>query len=208
MSPDANELPGRPARIGIFGGTFDPVHYGHLAAARAARDELHLDVVLFVVANDPWKKWDRSIAEAEDRLAMVEAALDGESRLEASDIEIRRGGVSYTVDTIDELDRDHPGDRLFLIVGADVLAEMGSWERAARIGGRVTVVVITRPGTVVPPDTVRRWHAQTIFAMTPEVSSTEVRRRVETGEGITDLVPPAVARVIAESGLYRKLGTR
>ncbi|MBV9255052.1 MAG: nicotinate-nicotinamide nucleotide adenylyltransferase, partial [Actinobacteria bacterium] len=117
-------------KLGVLGGTFDPVHIGHLVAAVNARHTLDLDQVLLVVANVPWQKAGaRVITPAPDRLAMVRAAVDDVDGLEASDLEIARGGESYTVDTLAELQRIHPGAELYLIVGADLVAELDTWER-------------------------------------------------------------------------------
>src|ERR1700722_7656838 len=117
-------------RLGIFGGTFDPVHVGHLVAAVNARHALDLDTVLLVVANVPWQKvGERTISDGDDRLAVVAAAASSAERVEASAIEIRRGGSSYTADTLADLPREDPEAELFVIVGADVVGGLDTWER-------------------------------------------------------------------------------
>ena len=133
-------------RIGIFGGTFDPIHVGHLVAAVNAKAALRLDRVLMVVANVPWQKaGDRAVSSAADRLALVEAAVGDVPGLEASPIEIERGGESYTADTLDELHRAAPDDELFLIVGWDVAAALTTWARQEKIQRLATLVVVNRP---------------------------------------------------------------
>ncbi len=201
MHPHTTVAP-EPARVGVFGGTFDPIHCGHLAAALAARDALHLDEVLLVVANDPWKKSLREIAPAADRLALVEAAVEGEYRLVACDAEIVRGGTSYTVDTLDQLSRSMPGARLFLIVGTDILNEMESWERSERLSELAKVAVITRAGSSPPAGAIARWRAEVVWAETPDVSSTAIREKLRSGAAAEGLVPPPVSALIASRGLY------
>ena len=129
----------RHLRIGVFGGTFDPIHAGHLETAEAVHRTLDLDRMLLVVANEPWQKeGSRSVTPAEDRLAMVEAAVAGRPGLEASRLEIDRGGPSYTVDTVDQLHSLYPGSELFLVVGADVvpdLTDLAQRSRAPGVGG-------------------------------------------------------------------------
>jgi len=134
----------------VFGGTFDPVHVGHLVAAVGARDALHLDRVLLVVANQPWQKHDRSVSPAEYRLAMLAAAVADVDGLEASAIEIERGGASYTVDTLEALSAAEPASDLFLVVGADVVADLPTWRRVGDVADLATLVVVTRPGPLPP----------------------------------------------------------
>src|SRR3954452_23272754 len=117
------------ARLGVFGGTFDPVHNGHLVAATGARHALRLDRVLMVPAGDPWQKRDQDLAPAEDRLAMLRAAVDGVEGLEVDLVELERSGPSYTADTIEDLRRAHPDDELFLILGADAAADLDTSDR-------------------------------------------------------------------------------
>ena len=196
-------------RVGILGGTFDPVHIGHLAAAVNVRDALDLDLVLFVVANLPWQKvGERSVTGATDRLDLVEAAIGGIDGLEACAIEIERGGLSYTVDTIDELRAAGPEDELFLIVGADVAATLGTWQHPEKIRDEVTLVVMNRAGSApIDADTAALvgWTAAIVEIPALEVSSTEVRQRVAAGRPLDYLVPDAAIRIIRERGLYAGL---
>src|SRR5690606_31721909 len=129
-------------RIGVFGGTFDPPHVGHLVAAVNAGHEARLDRVLLVVANEPWQKvGDRAITPAADRLAMVEAAVAGVDRLEACDVEIVRGGPSYTVDTLVAIQDRHPDAELFLVLGSDAVAGLPTWEHTERLKELAAIIV-------------------------------------------------------------------
>lgn len=192
--------PGR--RIGVFGGTFDPPHIGHLVAAVDAQHELDLDVVLFVVANVPWQKVEsREISPAEDRLALVRAAVEDAPLLQVSDIEIRRGGASYTADTLAELRRQEPDAELFVILGHDAAAGFTTWERFGEVAAQATLVVVDRPGTATPVDPRFAWVRIDIPEL--EISSTELRTRVAAGRSIRYLTPPRVASAIGDRGLYR-----
>ena len=191
-------------RIGILGGTFDPVHVGHLVAAVNARHDLGLDWVVMMVANVPWQKTGvRTVSPAEDRLAMVEAAVDGVPGVEASRLEIDRGGPSYTADTVSEMVALHPNAELFVIVGWDVVAELGTWERIEEVRDLATLVVVNRPGNQ-PPDGLRHrgWSLEEVTVPNLEISSTDLRGRAATGRPLEYLVPAPVIRVIRERGLY------
>jgi nicotinate-nucleotide adenylyltransferase len=191
-----------PARIGIFGGTFDPVHTGHIEAAEAVRRSLRLDRMLLVVANEPWQKEGlRPVTPAEDRYALVVAATEGHPGLEPSRLELERGGPSYTVDTVDELHRAEPGSRLVLVVGADVVADLPTWHDEARLRDEVTLAVVSRPGSpaVEPPP---GWRSVAVPVAPVDVSSTELRERLADGRPVDGLVPEAVMRCIRRRGLY------
>ncbi len=187
-------------RVGIFGGTFDPIHRAHLSIAESVRTALELDRVLLVVANEPWQKADGPVAPAEDRYAMVAAAVREWPGLEPSRIEIDRGGPSYTIDTVRELETRDPGVELVLIVGSDVAAQLGTWKEQARLRELVSLAVVGRPGTrsPVPPG----WKAVEVPIAPFDVSSTELRRRLGAGQPVQDLVPDAVIRCIERRGLY------
>lgn len=191
-----------PARIGVLGGTFDPPHIGHLVTAINLRYEMNLDLVLMVVANEPWQKvGTRTLSPAEDRLAMVQAAVQGEQGIEASDIELSRGGPSYTVDTLTSLRNDDPESELFLILGGDAAAGLRTWERPNQIAELCQIVVVDRPGSIsqIPPE----FTAQRIVVPRLEVSSTDLRVRAATGAPLHYLLPESVISVIAQRGLYR-----
>ncbi len=192
----------RPRRIGVFGGTFDPPHVAHLVAAGDARQALELDVVLFVVANVPWQKVGaRAISPAVDRLAMVEAAVADNDHLEASDLEIRRGGPSFTADTLATLGAAEPDATLYCILGNDAAAGFATWERHEEVARRARLVVVDRPGTPTPIDDGLSWTRVDIPEL--EISSTELRRRVGDGRSIRYLTPSAVVTCIQERELYR-----
>ena len=193
---------GRGRRIGVFGGTFDPPHVGHLVAACDAMQELKLDVVLLVVANAPWQKLgDREISHSADRLEMVRRAVQGVDGLVASDVEIRRGGLSYTADTLRALLEEEPDAHLFLILGNDAAAGFATWERHEEVADLASLVVVDRPGTPTPIDDEFDWYRIDIPEL--EISSTELRERVAAGRSIAFLVPDRVASYVEERGLYR-----
>lgn len=178
-------------RIGVFGGTFDPIHVGHLAVASAAAYGLHLDQVLFVVAHRPWQKvGTRQIADSGLRLAMVEAATADRADLVASSIEIDRGGSSYSIDTIQQLRADMPDAELVLVVGSDVVADLNTWHRHDELCQLVTLGIVDRPGdigTEPPPG----WTAERIAAPLVDLSSSLLRARMKAGEPVDYLVPRA-----------------
>jgi len=179
------------------------VHIGHLAAAVNVRHSLALDRLLLVVANVPWQKAGRRpISAAEDRLAMVEAAVADVPGLEASRLEMDRGGPSYTADTLGELQSLHSGARLYLVVGSDVAPELDSWDRIGEVRERSVLVVVKRPGS--RPVTPAGWRTEEVEVPSLDISSTDLRNRVVDGRPLDFLVPPAVIRVIRERGLYAR----
>ena len=191
-----------PSRIAVFGGTFDPIHVGHLVAAVNVRHELAIDTVLLVVANAPWQKeGSRAITPAEDRLAMVEAAVGEVPGLEASRLEIDRGGPSYTADTLEQVAAAYPGAELFTVVGADVADVLHSWERIERVAELSTLVVVNRPGSVRKSALVG-WRVREVEVPALEVSSTDLRARAAEGRPLDYLVPDAAARCMRARGLY------
>ena len=195
-------------KLGILGGTFDPIHLGHLAAAKAALECAGLERVLFVPSKEPPHR-PAAQAPAEDRLAMARLAVDGEQRFEVSDLELRRGGRSYTVDTVEELHRRHPQDELFLILGWDAARLFSTWHQPERVNALASVIVVGRPGAPAParadleaagidPD-----RAAVCLIPTPDVSGSGLRAASGAGESITGKVPEGVERYIAEHRLYR-----
>ncbi len=194
--------PEPPVRIGILGGTFDPPHVGHVAAARAAVERLGLDRLLLVVANDPWlKSGQRAISAAEDRYALTEALAGEIPRAEASRLEIDRGGPSYSVDTAEAiLASAHPAE-IFLVVGSDLVPELGSWHRPDDLARLVTLAVVSRPGdaaTLVPPG----WRVARVDGPQVDVSSSQVRDLLAAGGSVDALVPGSVIRCIRRRGMY------
>lgn len=193
----------KPSRIGILGGTFDPIHNTHVAIARAAIDQLGLDRVHFVVAAAPPHKKAGAYADGEIRYAMVEAAVAGEEGMEASRVELDRGGTSYTIDTVTHFREASPDAELFVIVGADSLVDLPRWKDPEGILERAHLLVV--PRAEVGQQAPREVEGHFTFLDFPEtpLSSTEVRRRIEDGEPIGDLAPPGVEAIIREQDLYR-----
>lgn len=191
-------------RLGIFGGTFDPPHVGHLVTAVNVRYELSLDRVLLVVADRPWQKvGTRDISPAEDRFAMVEAAVGDVEGLEASRIELDRGGMSFTADTLSELLAGDPTRHLYVILGTDAAVGLPGWERADEVRALSTIVVVERPGSgegLPPPG----WSWVRVEVPRLEVSSTDLRARVIDGRPLDYLLSPAVIDTIERRGLYRE----
>lgn len=190
----------RPARFGVLGGTFDPIHLGHLAAAGEVAGVLSLDRVVVVPTAGHVMKAGSEEASPEDRLAMVELAVKDDPLLEASSVDVDRGFPTYTVDTLRDLKAIAPGTELFFITGADALARLQEWQEVVRLGEMATFVGVTRPGY--------DWKGPTEGITLVEVpgfdiSSTDVRRRVRTGQPYRYLVPAPVADYIEEHHLYR-----
>lgn len=189
-------------RIGVFGGSFDPIHVGHLAAAAGARHELNLDEVLVVVANLPWQKEGvRDIADPELRYAMVQAAVEGHPELVASRIEIDRGGPSYTADTLAEVARQQPDAELFLIVGMDTAAKMQTWNRWQEVAEQAELVIVNRPGES-PTEFSDAWRVLRIEVPGLDVSSTDLRERLGDGRSVDFLIPRAALELLLAAGLY------
>jgi nicotinate-nucleotide adenylyltransferase len=189
-------------RVGVFGGTFDPVHVGHVVAAVEARRALELDRVLLVVAGDPWQKRGNVTAPAVDRLAMVEAAVAGIEGLEPCDLEVRRTGPSYTADTLEALTQ--PGRSLFLVVGADVAASIHTWTGVERIPGLATLAIVDRAGVPPAPDpSGGSWRVERLSIPRLEISSTDLRARAARGWPLDGLVPPGAIAALRERSLYR-----
>jgi nicotinate-nucleotide adenylyltransferase len=201
-SQDAPD-PGSVAAIGVFGGTFDPPHVGHLATALEVRSALGLDRVLLVVANRPWQKvGTRSITAAADRFAMVEAAVSGVEGLEASAVEIERGGDSFTADTLRTLAGRNPGAPLHLVLGADAAAGLHTWERVDEVRAMASLVVVERSGAE-PAAIPAGWRGCVVPVTRLDVSSTDLRRRVAEDRPVDFLVPPGVVSCIRDRHLYR-----
>lgn len=191
----------KPQHIGVFGGTFDPPHVGHLVTAVNVRHALSLDRVILMVANVPWQKvGQRDITPADDRLAMVDAAVREVDCLEAGDHEIRAGGDSYTADTLAWLTQQHPGARLYTIVGDDAAAGIHTWGRVDEVLSLSRMVVVDRPGGRVTLDETIDWIRVEVPHL--EVSSTDLRARCVDGRPLDYLVTDPVLDVIRSRGLY------
>lgn len=192
---------GPGGRIGLFGGTFDPPHVGHLVTAVNVAHELELDAVLMMVANVPWQKeGERDITPALDRLALVEAAVESVERLQPGRHEIDLGGNSYTADTLRVLGEQYPEAEFFTIVGDDAAAGLPSWERYEEVVARSRLVVVDRPGDPVALPEGIEWLRVQVPRL--EVSSTDLRSRFTDGRPLDYLVTEPVLDVIEERGLY------
>ena len=184
-------------KIGIYGGTFDPVHCAHLILAREALEQLELEAVLFVPAAVSPHKAGKEAAPAAIRTEMLRAAIAGEERFCVSEIELQRPPPSFTIDTIQELRRTHAGAQLFYFIGSDQLAKLNTWHRIGDMREGVEFVVLARGEEAVPKE-FRAIHRLI------EISSTEIRNRVATGRSIRYLVPPAVEEIIQRQRLYQE----
>jgi len=205
-------------KVGVLGGTFDPIHLGHIAAAAAAQQHLALQSIILVPSHIPPHRAQPATASAEDRLAMAELAASGRPGWSVSRVEIDRDGPSYTYDTLLELRNRNAGAagnewQIFFITGADAFAEIATWSRYPAVLDLANFVVVSRPGITldslrdkVPSAFDRHGSAPTrvilVEAHTPNVSSTEIRRRVRSGQSLSGLVPDAVAAYISARRLY------
>jgi nicotinate-nucleotide adenylyltransferase len=193
--------------LGILGGTFDPVHIGHLVLGESAREELDLDRVLFIPASVQWRKGHRKVTEPHHRLEMLRLAIVDNPAFEVSEVEIERGGPSYTVETLEELRRTRPAADLYFIVGEDALADLPNWREPERIVRLARLVVAAR--RVDAPAQAKSEYAEgAVRLMMPllEISSTDIRRRVGAGRSIRYLVPPLVEAYIRRNNLYQTTG--
>jgi len=182
-------------RIGIYGGTFDPVHHGHLILAHQALEEFKLDRLVFVpTAESPFKIHNHT-APASDRLAMLQLAIRGEDRFEVDPLEIERGGVSYSIDTVKMFRSRDPEAELFFLVGEDNAYRLTEWHRFEELKKMVGFVVLSRSEDFQSPE-------YPVVQRRIEISSTEIRNRVANGESITYLVPESVKRYIEQHQLY------
>lgn len=197
-----------PLRIGIMGGTFDPVHDGHLAVARSVARQLDLERVLFIPTGNPNFKQGQRLAPAHDRMRMVELAIVDDPLFELDSCEVERGGVTYTADTLEELHRRYPQANLLFIMGTDSAITLPKWKRAGDVARLCTVVVAQRPG-----QSARRLHEvmnaspvafDVIYLDVPQVdvSSTQVREALAHGADVTGMLPPAVAEYVTSKHLY------
>jgi nicotinate-nucleotide adenylyltransferase len=184
-------------KIGIYGGTFDPVHHAHLILARFALEKFALEKIIFVPARISPHKND-SVATPETRLQMLRTAIEGESQFEVDDSELQREPPSYTIDTVEKLHAKHPGAHLFLLIGDDNLAGLPSWRAFEDLRHMVTFIVLQRALTPVA-------HDYLSVDRRIDISATEIRQRVANGHTIHFLVPPAVEETIRVRGLYREV---
>lgn len=191
-------------RIGLFGGTFDPPHVGHLALAEWARSHLSLERIVFMPAGTPPHKLRRVLTPVRHRLAMTRLAVRGNRAFTVSTLEARRAGPSFTVDTLAALARLHPGSRLYLLMGADSLDEFSTWHEPKRILRLATLVVASRPGARATGK--RRLPGKVVWLDNPrlEVSSSVLRAELRAGRPVRYLVADAVERYVRRHRLYRR----
>jgi nicotinate-nucleotide adenylyltransferase len=198
-------------KLGVLGGTFDPIHNGHIAAAAAVQRALGLEAITLIPSRIPPHRHDPVGATSEQRYEMAQLAADGHAGWSASRIEVDRPGASYTFDTLSQLGK--PGTQIFFITGADAFAEIATWYRYPAVLDLANFVVVSRPGITldslrerVPSAFRDRPSAQTrvilVEAPTPDISSTDIRRRVRAGHSLSGFVPDPVARYIAAHHLY------
>jgi nicotinate-nucleotide adenylyltransferase len=195
--------PDRAPRLGLYGGSFDPLHRGHLLVAQAALEELALDRLFFIpAAQSPFKPGSRPAPDAA-RLRMLRRSLAGQSRTEVHPDELTRGGVSYSIDTVNAFRARNPGAELFWLIGADHVPTLPQWREALALAEAVTFVVIPRPGqpqASLPPP----WRLRHLRGWPLGVSSSEIRDRVRNGMSFEHLVPSGTAEIIASERLYRE----
>ncbi len=200
-------------QLGIFGGSFDPIHYGHLLLAETCREQCGLDRVLFVPAALPPHKQSREMTSARDRVEMVRLAIGGHEKLDVSTVEIDRGGVSYTVETLTALAEQHPGSSLFFLMGADSLKDLPTWREPQRLCELAVPLVVRRAGSPEPDFSaisqlvtsarLQEIRDHEIVMPIIELSSTEIRRRVAVNQSIRYRTPRSVEKFIETYGLYR-----
>lgn len=207
---------GATQRIGILGGTFNPIHLGHLIVAQMAMERFELGRVLFIPCASPPHKNGKGLADGNHRLAMVQGAIEGDLRFEASDVEIQRGGRSYTIDTVRALREKMPAAGLCFIIGADTLPELHLWREIGALLGLVRFVTLARPGTDLaalrakpcrlrlPEPWPRRLLDDVAEGRQVDISSSDIRYRLAEGMSIRYLVPQAVEMYIVEHNLYRQ----
>jgi nicotinate-nucleotide adenylyltransferase len=193
-------------RIGVMGGTFDPIHHGHLVAASEVRSRFDLDEVVFVPTGAPWQKSDRQVTPSEHRYLMTVIATAANPHFTVSRVDIDRDGPTYTIDTLRDLHAANPDAELFFITGADAMAQILSWRDHEELFDLAHFVGVTRPGHPMTPETLDGLPADRVTLMeipALAISSTDCRERVGAGEPVWYLVPDGVVQYIGKHGLYR-----
>ncbi|MCD0482715.1 nicotinate-nucleotide adenylyltransferase [Streptacidiphilus sp. ASG 303] len=193
-------------RIGVMGGTFDPIHHGHLVAASEVASLFALDEVVFVPTGQPWQKSDRAVSPAEDRYLMTVIATASNPQFSVSRIDIDREGPTYTVDTLRDLRAEHPDADLFFITGADALDQILSWRNAEEMFGLAHFIGVTRPGHTLTNPGLPEGGVSLVEVPALAISSSDCRSRVARGEPVWYLVPDGVVRYIDKRRLYHRRG--
>ncbi len=197
-------------KLGVLGGTFDPIHLAHLVLAERAYEQMGLDQVLWLPAGDPWRKADRAVSPAEHRLAMVRLAIRGNPAFQVCSLELERDGPTYSVDTLAELGQEHPDSELVFLLGWDALEDLPNWREPERLIQLARLAVASRSGEQLTPDKLERLlpglAARVVWIEMPrlDISGTELRRRAAAGASLRYLVPEGVEAYIREQGLYRR----
>jgi nicotinate-nucleotide adenylyltransferase len=189
-------------RLGIMGGTFDPIHHGHLSVASEVSDRFDLDQVIFVPTGSPWQKASREVSPAEDRYLMAVIATASNPRFWVSRVDIERGGTTYTVDTIRDIAAQHPGDELYFITGADALGQILSWKEHDQLLSLARFVGVTRPGYELSDAHLPADSVTLVDVPAMAISSSACRERVAAGRPVWYLVPDGVVQYIAKHRLY------
>ncbi|MGI8528951.1 MAG: nicotinate-nucleotide adenylyltransferase [Geodermatophilaceae bacterium] len=189
-------------RLGVMGGTFDPIHHGHLVAASEVTTLFSLDEVVFVPTGEPWQKHQGEVSPAEDRYLMTVIATASNPRFSVSRVDVERRGPTYTVDTLTDLRAERPDAELFFITGADALAQILSWRRADEVFELAHFIGVTRPGYVLDDDHLPAGSVSLVEVPAMAISSSDCRARVETGEPVWYLVPDGVVQYIGKHSLY------
>ena len=197
----------RARRVGVMGGTFDPIHHGHLVAASEVQAWFDLDEVVFVPTGDPWQKSDRVVSPAEHRYLMTVVATASNPRFTVSRVDIDRDGPTYTIDTLRDLHAERPDDDLYFITGADALADIFTWRSPDELFALAQFVGVTRPGHEMDPEPLGAIPADRVTMVeipALAISSTDCRERTRRGEPVWYLVPDGVVQYIVKHGLYEK----
>ncbi|MEJ4100688.1 nicotinate-nucleotide adenylyltransferase [Corynebacterium mastitidis] len=198
-----------PARIGIMGGTFDPIHNGHLVAASEVAHRFALDTVIFVPTGQPWQKAGREVSDAEDRYLMTVIATASNERFSVSRVDIERGGATYTIDTLHDIRRQFPEAELFFITGADAMRSIVTWRDWEDMFALAHFIGVTRPGYELHEEVIPEVHRERVsLVQVPAmaISSTDCRRRRRDGRPLWYLVPEGVVQYIAKRRLYSGAG--
>jgi len=185
------------SRIGLLGGTFDPIHNGHIAITKTAIQQLKLDKLLLIPAGNPWQKSE--FTDSKHRLEMVKKAGNDLEKVEVSDIEVNKTGPTYTFETLQELHKKYPNSELILILGSDAVAGFDTWKEPNLVKTLARIYVVQRAG-----DFTQDWHFDRIHMPPIKISSTEIREKVKNNESISELVPKLVNEYISANGLYKK----
>jgi len=189
-------------RLGVMGGTFDPVHHGHLVAASEVQARFDLDEVIFVPTGEPWQKTSRQVSRAEDRYLMTVIATASNPRFSVSRVDIDRAGPTYTVDTLTDLKAEYPDADLFFITGADALEQIVSWRRASDVFDLAHFIGVTRPGYELNGQHLPKGSVSLVEVPAMAISSTACRARTASGLPVWYLVPDGVVQYISKRSLY------